>query len=226
MGSSLPNPPLVAIVAPAADHAGLAAALLADGLGLCPCVESAEALERAGGRFDLAVLVADLRQARSAAVVRRLRERGGVDRVVLVRPSADGHALRRALEAGVDGIVCADDVGSALGPTVRAVLAGQLAVPGAMRARLAPPALSHRERQVLALVVEGCTNAEIGQRLFLAESTIKSHLATAFSKLGVRSRRDAAAMILGAETLAAAILAPGARPVARGARVRAVAGAG
>jgi hypothetical protein len=55
-------------------------------------------------------------------------------------------------------------------------------------------------------VVEGCTNSEIGARLFLAESTVKSHLATAFSKLGVRSRRDAAAMILGAETLAAAIL--------------------
>ena len=45
-------------------------------------------------------------------------------------------------------------------------------------------------------MVEGCTNGEIAQRLFLAESTIKSHLATAFAKLGVRSRRDATAMIL------------------------------
>ncbi len=204
--SSAPELPLIAVVSAPEHHARLAAVLHADGFGLVSCVTSAEELEHTGATYDVAVLVADVRQVRSASLLRRLRDRCGVSRVVLVRGTADAHAVRRALEAGVDGMVADEDLDDALGPTVRAVAAGQVAVPNALRSRLAPPALSHRERQVLALVVEGCTNSEIGGRLFLAESTVKSHLATAFSKLGVRSRRDAAAMILGAETLSAAVL--------------------
>ena len=42
----------------------------------------------------------------------------------------------------------------------------------------------------------GCTNAQIADELFLAESTVKSHLSSAFSKLGVSSRNEAATMIL------------------------------
>ena len=49
------------------------------------------------------------------------------------------------------------------------------------------------------LVVMGFTNSQIGSRLFLAESTVKSHLSSAFSKLGVRSRSEAAALILDPE---------------------------
>ena len=58
------------------------------------------------------------------------------------------------------------------------------------------PAFSHRERQVLALVVRGFGNRQIAARLFLAESTVKSHLASAFQKLGVRSRKEAAALLM------------------------------
>ncbi len=204
--------PLVAVIAPEARHAELAQALLADGLRLVTCVSSIEALQQTSAGYDVAILVADIRQVRSAAVLRRLRDRCGVVRIVLVRGEVDGHAVRRALEAGVDGMVATDVLTSALGPTVRAVVAGQVAVPGTLRGSISPPALSHRERQVLALVVEGCTNSEIAASLYLAESTVKSHLATAFSKLGVRSRRDAAAMILGGEALAAMILPAGGGP--------------
>ena len=219
---SLPDTVTVAIVAPPERHAELAAALEVDGLGPVRCVADSEELEGPGASYDVAVLAADVRQVRSASLLRRLRERCGVRHVVLVRAAADGHAVRRALEAGVDGMVGDADVAVALAPTVRAVAAGQVAVPRTIRGRLAPPALSYRERQVLALVVEGCTNGEIARRLYLAESTVKSHLATAFSKLGVRSRRDAAAMILGAESLSAAIL-PAAQPHPAAHRPRAAA---
>jgi DNA-binding NarL/FixJ family response regulator len=49
---------------------------------------------------------------------------------------------------------------------------------------------------VLTLVRKGLTNAEIAERLYLAESTIKSHLSSIFTKFGVRSRREAAAVSL------------------------------
>jgi DNA-binding NarL/FixJ family response regulator len=55
---------------------------------------------------------------------------------------------------------------------------------------------SHRERQVLALLVRGLGNRQIASHLFLAESTVKSHLSSAFQKLGVRSRKEAAALLM------------------------------
>src|SRR5205085_11078675 len=103
---------------------------------------------------------------------------------------------RRAVDGGVDGLVFADALDTALPPTIDAVLAGQTAVPRELRASARKPSLTFREKQILGMVVMGCTNGEIGSRLFLAESTVKSHLSSAFGKLGVRSRSEAAAMIL------------------------------
>lgn len=131
-----------------------------------------------------------------ASVVREARESSGARYVVVVLRGPDSTSLRRALEAGADGALTEDELATALPVAVRGVSAGLMVVPQAARRQLAPPALSHRERQVLTLLVEGCTNAEIATRLFLAESTVKSHLSGAFAKLGVRSRRDAVALIL------------------------------
>jgi DNA-binding NarL/FixJ family response regulator len=79
---------------------------------------------------------------------------------------------------------------------VRSVHAGQLSIPRTFRLQVHQPALSFREKQILGMVVMGFTNAEIAAKLYLAESTVKSHLSAAFGKLGVRSRNEAAAMIL------------------------------
>jgi DNA-binding NarL/FixJ family response regulator len=54
----------------------------------------------------------------------------------------------------------------------------------------------HREREVLRLAVTGHTNGEIASTLFLAESTVKSHLSSAYRKLGAGGRSEAASMIL------------------------------
>jgi DNA-binding NarL/FixJ family response regulator len=97
---------------------------------------------------------------------------------------------------GADGFLAEDELEPALATVVRSVALGHVSVPRSLRRCLVRPAFSHREREVLALVVEGLQNREIANRLFLAESTIKSHVAAAFAKLGVRSRKEAAALVL------------------------------
>jgi DNA-binding NarL/FixJ family response regulator len=121
--------------------------------------------------------------------------------ILAIMPAdAANPGLRRALLAGAVGIVLEDELDRALVPTAHAILAGQLAVPSALGRQIAPRPLSHREKQVLALVVKGLTNREIANSLYLAESTVKTHLASAFRKLDARSRSDAVARIQDPET--------------------------
>ena len=61
---------------------------------------------------------------------------------------------------------------------------------------MARPIFTTREKEILRLVVEGLSNGEIGRKLYLAESTVKSHLSSSFAKLGVHSRNEATALIL------------------------------
>jgi DNA-binding NarL/FixJ family response regulator len=116
--------------------------------------------------------------------------------IVAVCESADRRSVRRLLDDGIDGFVFADQLEEALEPTVAAVFAGQMVVPRDMRESVERPSLSTRERQILAMVVMGLTNQEIGARMFLAESTVKSHLSSAYTKLGVRSRSEAVTVIM------------------------------
>jgi DNA-binding NarL/FixJ family response regulator len=104
---------------------------------------------------------------------------------------APNAALRKALLAGAEGIVLEPDLERALGPTAWAVLAGQLSVPLTLSRQIAPRPLSYREKQILSLVVLGLTNREIASRLYLAESTVKTHLSSAFRKIDARSRAEA-----------------------------------
>jgi DNA-binding NarL/FixJ family response regulator len=168
---------------------------------------------------DVLVIHCDLVGAGELALCAQLRRQTPELLIVVVSHSENGRSARRAVDGGIDGLVFADQLEAALEPTIAAVLAGQVAVPRALRASVRKPALSFREKQVLGMVVMGFSNAEIGSRLFLAESTVKSHLSSAFEKLGVRSRTEAAAMILDPQgSLGTGILA-----VTSGAQVQATA---
>jgi len=128
--------------------------------------------------------------------MRRLRKSLPDAHLIAVMPEDSRRGVRRALEAGADGVVFETEVEATLPATVRAVLAGQTAVPAAARHEVGRPTLSGREKQVLGMVVVGMTNKAIASKLYLAESTVKCHLSSAFSKLGVRSRNEAADLIL------------------------------
>jgi DNA-binding NarL/FixJ family response regulator len=155
------------------------------------------------GEWDAAAILAlacyvDL--PRDLAVLRRLRRRRRIPRIVAVSPAATGTGVRRGLDAGADAIVFEDELEGTLAVAVSAVASGQSVVPRSCRASVERPSFSHRERQVLSCVAAGMTNAQIADELFLAESTIKSHLSSAFAKFGVRSRKEAAALFLETET--------------------------
>lgn len=115
--------------------------------------------------------------------------------IIGVWPDDERREDRRALKAGINGLLDENLIESALAPTARAVCSGLVCLPR-RRPLTLQPELSPREKQVLGMLIMGFTNAEIGQRLYLAESTVKSHLSSAYVKLGVRSRKDAAAKIL------------------------------
>ncbi len=128
--------------------------------------------------------------------MRRMRRGMPQSGIVAVMPEDSRRGVRRALEAGADGVVFETMLEGTLSVTVRSVLAGQTVVPAAGRLELDRPTLSTREKQVLSMVVAGMSNKAIAGELFLAESTVKCHLSSAFSKLGVRSRNEAADLIL------------------------------
>lgn len=152
-------------------------------------------LDRAGRTLDLVVFAGGPELLARGGQVELLRSLRPAASIVIVS-SAGTAVVRKALRAGVDGFVPDAEVEQALAGTVAAVLAGQISVPRSIRSRITWTAFSLREKQVLELVASGLTNAEIADRLFLSESTVKSHLSSSFRKLGVSSRAEAAAAAL------------------------------
>jgi DNA-binding NarL/FixJ family response regulator len=146
-----------------------------------------------------------------------LREAQPEAPVVIVCAEVRPGELRGALAAGVNGVVLEEHLSATLGVCIEAVRAGQVCVPRRHAPQIEPATLSAREKQILGLVVMGYMNSEIASQLFVAESTVKSHLSSAFSKLGVRSRNEAVDLIVDPERgLGMGILALGGEPIESG----------
>jgi DNA-binding NarL/FixJ family response regulator len=123
-------------------------------------------------------------------------------RVVMLTVSEDEDDLLAAMKAGASGYVLKGSTATELANVLRTVNAGEVYVAPALawgllremsRPKSAPlDELSTREREVLELVAAGLSNQEIGDRLSLAEKTIKHYMTSILSKLRVRSRVEAA----------------------------------
>jgi two-component system, NarL family, response regulator DesR len=115
-------------------------------------------------------------------------------RVVIVTTFARSGYLRRALDAGVAGYVLKDSPIDALADVMRSVHSGGRVIAPELAVEAwggnADP-LTDRERDVLKLVGEGLPNAEIAQRLHLAEGTVRNYLSSAILKLQARNRTEA-----------------------------------
>lgn len=137
----------------------------------------------------LAVLAVDADMAKPQPDLLRSRARG-VRLIAVVPPERAADWTRLVAGNEVDALVLTDEVERVLVPALGSVLADQLFIPAAARSALAGPVLSHREKQVLSLLLAGLRNNEIASRLYLSESTVKSHLSSSFRKLGVSSRAE------------------------------------
>ena len=157
---------------------------------------AAEAGENISRRADAVVVVDD----ESLSGLRRWKEMLGErfphTPVIVVAANSTRRTVQDALSAGARGLVSADDAEERLAPAVRAVCAGLVAVPSELRGPITRPLISPRERQILSMVVLGFANREIANKLYVAETTVKSHLSSVYRKLGVRSRQEATALVL------------------------------
>jgi DNA-binding NarL/FixJ family response regulator len=151
---------------------------------------------------DAAVLVVAGEAGWRELLERAVALRAGRDDAAVIAVATDFQVreLPRVLAAGIGGVVLENELEVTIGPAVRAVLSGQLVFPATPAAAEGEAVLSSREKQVLGMVVLGCTNAEIATTLHVAETTVKSHLTSIFRKLGVRSRSQATARVLDPRT--------------------------
>lgn len=173
------------------EREGLQIRLEADG----PGVDTLYAIER---RPTLVIVRCPHDRATLDRVLRHCERHLPGAIVVVVIASDDRPDVSLMLASGADVLVRDGDLDSVLGPAVRAAAAGQCSAPGSLLRLTQPPALSHRERQILGLALAGLSNAQIAERLYLAPSTVKTHISAAYRRLGVHSRREATALVFGA----------------------------
>ncbi|MGI6366755.1 MAG: response regulator [Anaerolineae bacterium] len=194
------------------DHAilrgGLAAFLRAvDGMELVGEASNGEEAVQLARQLLPDVVLMDLKMPVMDGVeaTRQIRASCPHTQVVALTSFIDDELVPRALQAGAIGYLIKNVSQQELDTALRRAAAGQSVLsPEATQAlidsaaRVTPviEALTPREEQVLALMVEGLTNLQIGKRLGITESTTKSHVSTIIAKLGVASRTEAVALAL------------------------------
>lgn len=158
------------------------------------CVEMAERL-----RPDVVLLDLRMPDGDGVTALRGLRERGVVTRVLVLTSFTEPAAVLPAVRAGAAGCVYKDIDPPALATAIRAVHAGHVLLnPDVARlltagdSRPAGAHLTARERDVLSELAHGRSNREIARALTLSEKTVKTHVSSVLSKLGVADRTQAA----------------------------------
>ncbi len=151
------------------------------------------------------VVLMDLIMPRMDGVVatQKIREACPQTQVVALTSFSDEEHIQAVLQAGAIGYLMKDISGDELAGAIRRAYLGESTLsPKAaqvlIQATTRPPSLGHdlteRERDVLALMVEGLNNREIGQQLVISSSTVKNHVSSILSKMGTTSRTQAVAL--------------------------------
>ncbi len=165
-----------------------------------------EAVQKAA-RFDPTVILMDIRMPEldGLEATRRVVQADQSARVLIVTTFDLDEYVYEALRAGASGFVLKDEPPERLIAAVRTVAAGEALLSPAVTKRVIkeftrlprtePPAeieeLTARELEIFALIAEGLSNLEIGERLFIGETTVKTHVTHILQKLGLRDRVQA-----------------------------------
>ena len=185
-------------------------------LGTLPGVEvvgaaadGAEAVELASRERPDVVLM-DLRMPVMDGVeaTRAVRQGCPGSQVVVLTTYADDESVVSALQAGALGYLTKDAARDDIGRALEAAASGQAILDGDVQSRLLqalslpatpadrgalPDGLTAREGEVLGLIAEGLSNAEIAARLYVSEATVKTHVNHIFAKTASRDRSQAVA---------------------------------
>jgi DNA-binding NarL/FixJ family response regulator len=153
---------------------------------------------------DVAVLDVRLEEGNGVEACREIRSRHPRTACLILTSFSDDEALFQAIMAGAAGYVLKQIRSADLVDAVRRVAAGQNLLDPVVTARVLErlrrgpeqderlARLTEQERKVLDLLAEGLTNREIGERLHLAEKTIKNYVTALLSKMGMARRTEAA----------------------------------
>ncbi len=172
-------------------------------------VGEAGTAEEAIGRIpatkpDVAVLDVQLPDGNGVEVCREIRSRHPEINCLILTSFADDEALFNAIMAGAAGYVLKQVKGNDLVDGIRRVARGESLLDPSLTSRVlerlrAKPepdelaGLTEQERRILDLIAEGLTNRQIGERMFLAEKTVKNYVSNVLAKLGMSRRSEAAA---------------------------------
>jgi NarL family two-component system response regulator LiaR len=141
-----------------------------------------------------------------AEATRAIRRRWPEMQVIALTSFQEADYVRDALQAGAIGYLLKNISGEDLADAIRSAHAGRSTLaPEAVKALVKPVRtdpftpgydLTPREREVLGLLAEGLTNAQIAQRLAVSHATVKAHVSNILSKLGVSNRGEAVAVAI------------------------------
>lgn len=149
--------------------------------------------------FDLALVDLMLPDARQMEAVRALRQDYPELPLIVVSANDKRDVVLQAMRLGARGFICKTDGGRLMISTIQVVLSGGASFPARYQTLGASPApvassITARQREVLALLVEGLSNKEIAERLGIAEVTAKVHVHNLLQAIGTTSRSKAAAL--------------------------------
>lgn len=176
------------------------------------CADGLQAVEKL--KPDVVLLDLHLPDKPGFTVCREIVKQHRATRVLILTSATEERNVHDAVAAGAHGYLTKDSDGDSLVQAIGRVAAGQSVIDPSLAGHMLNlvknpqgtrpvdklASLSSQERRVLALLAEGLTNKEIGDKMNLTEKTVKNYLATVFDKLGIARRAQAAALFVQSQT--------------------------